>query len=80
YHSAPSLEPLHLHIISCDLASTCLKTKAHLGSFATDFFVDVRDVERLLECGGLAAELDRRAKTEARTQCHRCGAQFTNMP
>ena len=40
YHAEPSLEPIHVHIISQDLDAPALKTKAHWNSFATAFFVD----------------------------------------
>ena len=50
YHAIPSLEPLHLHIISSDLDSPCIKTRKHITSFASPlFFVDTRAVELHLE-------------------------------
>lgn len=40
YHAEPSMVRLHLHVISNDMNSTCLKTKKHWNSFNTDFFLD----------------------------------------
>mmetsp|Transcript_15506 Transcript_15506/g.24794 ORF Transcript_15506/g.24794 Transcript_15506/m.24794 type:complete len:139 (-) Transcript_15506:316-732(-) len=38
FHAVPSLRQLHLHIISDDFDSPCLKNKKHWNSFTTDFF------------------------------------------
>lgn len=40
YHLSPSMERLHLHVISNDLVSSCLKTKLHWNSFTTKLFLD----------------------------------------
>lgn len=39
YHAEPSMSRLHLHVISTDMNSVCLKTKKHWNSFTTDFFL-----------------------------------------
>lgn len=41
YHSEPSMQRLHLHVISDDFNSTSLKTKIHWNSFNTKFFWNV---------------------------------------
>jgi aprataxin len=51
YHSVPSLHPLHLHLMSNDLESPCLKTKRHWNSFTTSFFIDSSKVENDLLSG-----------------------------
>lgn len=38
YHASPSMQRAHLHVISRDYDSTCLKTKTHWNSFTTSFF------------------------------------------
>lgn len=38
YHISPSMQRLHLHVISTDFNSNYLKTKKHWNSFNTDFF------------------------------------------
>lgn len=38
YHVVPSMHRLHLHVISTDFDSACLKNKYHWNSFTTDYF------------------------------------------
>lgn len=40
YHAEASMARLHLHVISEDMNSDCLKTKKHWNSFTTDFFIN----------------------------------------
>ena len=37
YHAVPTMSRLHLHVISTDFDSPCLKTKHHWNSFTTPF-------------------------------------------
>lgn len=39
FHAVPSMFKLHMHIISTDMISPCLKTKIHWNSFTTKFFM-----------------------------------------
>lgn len=39
YHAEPSMSRLHLHVISDDMNSDCLKNKKHWNSFTTNFFL-----------------------------------------
>ncbi|XP_032597732.1 aprataxin-like protein [Drosophila grimshawi] len=39
FHAQPSMQRLHLHVISKDFVSSALKTKKHWNSFNTPFFV-----------------------------------------
>lgn len=39
FHAVPSMQRLHMHIISTDMVSPCLKTKIHWNSFTTEFFL-----------------------------------------
>lgn len=39
FHAVPSMTRLHMHIISKDMVSPCLKTKIHWNSFTTEFFL-----------------------------------------
>ncbi|KAG1698546.1 Aprataxin [Nymphon striatum] len=52
YHAVPSMSQLHLHVISCDFDSVCLKTKRHWNSFTTDYFVPSNDVIEKLKNDG----------------------------
>ncbi|KEG10257.1 aprataxin [Trypanosoma grayi] len=50
FHALPSLPQLHMHLISLDFDSPCLKSKKHYNTFATPFFLPadrvVEDLER----------------------------------
>lgn len=39
FHAIPSMQRLHMHVISQDMNSTCLKTKVHWNSFTTKIFI-----------------------------------------
>lgn len=49
YHAIPSLKPLHLHIISSDLDSTCITRRNHIQSFTSLFFVTPDELMNHLE-------------------------------
>lgn len=40
FHNQPSMQRLHLHVISKDFVSDCLKTKKHWNSFNTELFLN----------------------------------------
>lgn len=44
YHAQPSMVRLHLHVISDDMNSVCLKTKKHWNSFNTDFLLESKSM------------------------------------
>lgn len=45
FHAVPSLKQLHLHIISTDFDSPCLKTRKHWISFTNkDFFLEIDEI------------------------------------
>ena len=39
FHAIPSMNQVHMHIISRDFISSALKTKKHWNSFTTEFFL-----------------------------------------
>ncbi|XP_044744899.1 aprataxin [Coccinella septempunctata] len=49
YHAQPSMARLHLHVISDDMNSACLKTKKHWNSFTTNFFIPSENIIESLE-------------------------------
>lgn len=82
FHSVPSMRQLHLHVVSDDFHSDCLKNKKHWNSFATPFFLPLDSVVAKLEAGG-KVEVDRAAAEALLKQdlrCHRCGAPQRTMP
>ena len=78
----PSLQPLHVHIISEDFGSSALKHKKHLNSFCYPFFIPIEEVEARLEespeglgINSHAAE----ALLKQEMKCHRCGCLLKNI-
>ena len=55
FHAVPSLPQLHLHIISTDFDSPALKTKHHVNSFVTPFFVSLASMVDSLTAHGTTA-------------------------
>jgi aprataxin len=89
FHASPSLEPLHLHVISDDMHSACLTTRRHYASFTTAFFLPLAGVvEGLRDFGdsGVFTAADEAAAEAAlkheggELACHRCGRKATSVP
>jgi aprataxin len=76
-HMLPSLEPLHIHIISDDFCSVHVKTKRQYNSFASDFFYKLDElVQSLKEIGDLAAEINPKMaqrQLDKELKCGKCG-------
>lgn len=74
----------HLHLLSADFASECLKHKKHVNSFTTRFFVPPEAVARALENEGAALPPREHASYEALLKsdmrCPATGAALKNMP
>ncbi|KFY48681.1 hypothetical protein V495_01100 [Pseudogymnoascus sp. VKM F-4514 (FW-929)] len=73
-HAHPSMSHLHVHVLSVDRYSECLKNRAHYNSFTTPFFIP-------LDAFPLAQDDPRRDPAEAGylsqdLKCWRCGAGF----
>jgi aprataxin len=51
FHSVPSMDLLHLHVISQDFCSPFLKNKRHYLSFTTAFFLEASSVIKKLKKG-----------------------------
>lgn len=49
FHSVPSMDRLHLHIISTDFVSDSLKNKKHWNSFNSEFFLNLDTVISRME-------------------------------
>ncbi|XP_034251095.1 aprataxin [Thrips palmi] len=83
YHAEPSMNHLHLHLISDDFCSECLKTKKHYNSFTTDHFVDsLKLIESVKKTGKAItvshAEAEKLLKKSL--VCFKCGEEISNMP
>ncbi|XP_076453619.1 aprataxin-like [Babylonia areolata] len=82
YHAVPSMSHLHMHVISQDFNSPCLKTKKHWNSFTTSYFVDSSEIIRQLEKTG-KVELSEQQSNEMLKKdlrCHVCKKAFSTMP
>jgi aprataxin len=44
FHAVQSMQPLHMHIISNDFQSNCLKNKKHWNSFNTCYFIKLNEL------------------------------------
>ena len=88
YHAVPSLVPLHLHIISSDFDSDCMKTKKHINSFTNlHFFVSPEALESHMESSfvdGMGVRVhSERAEGILKTTpftCRKCGQISKNVP
>ena len=90
FHAVQSMYPLHMHIISDDMCSDCLKNKKHYNSFTTDYFVPLHELAKLLGDEKSAAsvishfELTNKSKLEGYLKldikCHHCQAPLSTIP
>lgn len=81
FHAVPSMGHIHMHVISQDFCSPCLKTKRHYNSFTTEYFVDATAL--ICEIKKEGKVKDRRALTSLLSndlRCHKCGEKQKNMP
>ncbi|KZS99263.1 hypothetical protein SISNIDRAFT_448138 [Sistotremastrum niveocremeum HHB9708] len=89
FHAVPSLEHLHLHVISSDLCAPALKNKKHYNSFHSKlgFFLHLNDVLEWFDATEshfkTMAKLEK-SKYEPLLKddlvCHRCYERQKNIP
>ncbi|XP_013146768.1 PREDICTED: aprataxin [Papilio polytes] len=83
FHAVPSMQRLHMHIISKDMVSPCLKTKVHWNSFTTALFKPYNDVlEELKKYGSIKEVANEEYKTlkSAPLKCNQCSYVPKNIP
>ncbi|KAL8593916.1 hypothetical protein ACOMHN_032337 [Nucella lapillus] len=82
YHVVPSMSHLHMHVISQDLDSPCLKTKKHWNSFTTSYFVDSSEIIGQLETKGKVEPDDQHSNELLKKdlRCHVCKKALSTMP
>ncbi|KAJ7335925.1 hypothetical protein JRQ81_013866 [Phrynocephalus forsythii] len=81
YHAIPSMSHLHLHAISQDFDSECLKTKKHWNSFTTKYFIDSKDVIEMVKTKGrVAVDRDASKLLQLPLKCHVCNLQLPTIP
>ena len=94
FHAVQSMSPLHMHIISDDFKSDCLKNKKHWNSFTTNYFIRLEDLINHLEIDldNLKKDyfiedkfnLRNRGKLDdflkSDLKCNKCGSSMKNIP
>ncbi|CAG4950040.1 unnamed protein product [Colias eurytheme] len=83
FHAVPSMQRLHMHIISKDMISPCLKTKIHWNSFTTKFFLPYKDVLKKLKEDGYIDKISPEAHKKFMStplKCNQCDFEPKNMP
>lgn len=82
FHMIPSMNHLHIHIISQDFDSPCLKHKKHWNSFTTEFFMDAEKVLNMLKTDGkIVVETAKGEKLlKEDLHCHVCKMSLANIP
>jgi len=76
-HAQPSMNTLHIHIISCDMHSPALKHRKHYNSFNTNFFISLEDFP-LMEEDNLMDPVELGSLIKGDMKCWRCGRSFGN--
>ena len=76
-HAQPSMNTLHIHIISCDMLSPALKHRKHYNSFNTNFFISLEDFP-LMEGDNLMDTAEQNNLIKSDMKCWRCGKSFGN--
>ncbi|KAJ3417471.1 hypothetical protein HDV05_003335 [Chytridiales sp. JEL 0842] len=82
FHAVPSMKQLHLHVISDDMVSPCMKKIHHWNSFTTRFFLPFEDVrQRLFEEGRIEInKSEYEMLLKAPLVCNKCQRQLANIP
>lgn len=76
-HTIPSMNNLHIHVITKDFHSPRLKNKKHYNSFNTGFFVNWDDLP-LEHASKQAKEVEEKYIKKHDLICSYCGENFTN--
>ncbi|KAG9480501.1 hypothetical protein GDO78_012129 [Eleutherodactylus coqui] len=81
YHAIPSMSHIHLHVISQDFDSPCLKNKKHWNSFTTDYFLDSKAVMDMVKLNGKVTVKDGVSDLlKSSLRCHVCKLQQATIP
>ncbi|XP_056227921.1 aprataxin isoform X2 [Seriola aureovittata] len=81
YHAIPSMSHVHLHVISQDFDSPCLKNKKHWNSFTTDYFIESHDVIEMLDTNGRVTVKEGASELlKLPLRCHMCRKELPTIP
>ncbi|KAF3483283.1 aprataxin-like protein [Arthroderma uncinatum] len=75
-HAHPSMNHLHVHIISVDRCGACIRHRKHYNSFSTPFFVSIDDFP--LAEDDERRHPDREGYLKSDLKCWRCERNFGN--
>ncbi|PKS05259.1 hypothetical protein jhhlp_008630 [Lomentospora prolificans] len=76
-HAHPSMNHLHVHVLSREMFSPSLKHRKHYNSFNTPFFVDIADFPLANDDPRLHPEREQYLRRDL--VCWRCGRNFKNQ-
>eukprot|EP00252_Welwitschia_mirabilis_P014957 TRINITY_DN33047_c0_g1_i1.p1 TRINITY_DN33047_c0_g1~~TRINITY_DN33047_c0_g1_i1.p1 ORF type:complete len:108 (+),score=11.78 TRINITY_DN33047_c0_g1_i1:202-525(+) len=77
------MRQLHMHIISQDFNSPCLKNAKHWNSFTTAFFLDSKKVLAELKSNGKVSTHSKEEESmllNSQLACHRCKSIYRDIP
>ena len=77
-HAHPSMNDLHVHVVSRDLRSPSLRHRRHYNAFATPFLVPLADLPLAADDPRRHPGRDGEGYLAADLRCWRCGANFGN--
>ncbi|XP_046520669.1 aprataxin isoform X2 [Equus quagga] len=81
YHAIPSMSHVHLHVISQDFDSPCLKNKKHWNSFNTEYFLESQAViEMVQEAGRVTVRDGMPELLKLPLRCHGCQQLLPSIP
>lgn len=81
YHAIPSMSHIHLHVISQDFDSSCLKNKKHWNSFTTDYFLESEEVMDMVKLQGKVTVKDGASELlKSSLQCNVCKMPQATIP
>ncbi|XP_031532516.1 aprataxin isoform X2 [Vicugna pacos] len=81
YHAIPSMSHVHLHVISQDFDSPCLKNKKHWNSFNTEYFLESQAVIEMVQEAGRVTVRDGMSELlQLPLRCHECQQLLPSIP
>jgi aprataxin len=81
YHAIPSMSHVHLHVISQDFDSPCLKNKKHWNSFNTEYFLESQAVIKMVQEAGQVTVHDGTSELlKLPLRCHECQQLLPSIP
>ncbi|KAM9206682.1 aprataxin isoform 3-T3 [Dugong dugon] len=81
YHAIPSMSQVHLHVISQDFDSPCLKNKKHWNSFNTEYFLESQAVIQMVQEAGRVTVPDGMPELlKLPLRCHECQQLLPSIP